>query len=45
MEVKGVMGLLKKSYEISVWDDVYDLNTGKFHEEKAAIIGSNFMTS
>jgi hypothetical protein len=37
------MSILKKPYEITVWDDVW--NGSKFVEEWLAKIGSNDMTS
>ena len=33
------------SYEVSVWNDVYDNTTHRFTEEKIAVIGSNTMTT
>lgn len=39
------MESLKKPYEISVWDDVWDSETNKYVEKRVAIIGSNTMTS
>jgi hypothetical protein len=35
------MSILKKSYEISVWDDVW--NGEKFVEYKLGVIGSDLM--
>ena len=39
------MGKLIKPYEISIWDDVWDEQEGKFVEKYYATIGSNTMTS
>lgn len=39
------MSKLTKSYEISVWDDVWDHTTGRFVEKRLGVIGSNDMTS
>ena len=39
------MSILKKPYEISIWDDIWDSASGKFVERRLAIIGSNKMTS
>lgn len=35
------MSILKKSYEISVWEDVWDSEKGKFVEQRIATISSN----
>lgn len=32
-------------YEISIWDDVYDSELGRYKEEKLIVIGNNTMTS
>ena len=37
------MAVLKKPYELSVWDDVWE--NGSFAEKRIAIIGANTMTS
>jgi hypothetical protein len=37
------MGVLKKHYELSLWDDVFE--EGKYVEKKIAIIGSTSMKS
>lgn len=39
------MSILKKPYEISVWEDEWDESTGKFVEKKICAIGSDTMTS
>lgn len=39
------MGNLSKPYTISIWDEVWDENEGKFVEERFAIIGANTMQS
>ena len=39
------MSILKKPYEISVWDDTWDSAQKKFVEERICIIGSNKMTT
>jgi hypothetical protein len=43
------MSILKKPYEISVWDDVWDANAdsgkGKFVEKRLGVIGSDKMLS
>jgi hypothetical protein len=39
------MSILKKPYEISVWEDEWDESTGKFIEKKICVIGSDTMTS
>lgn len=36
--------MLKGPYEISVWGDVWDSNSGKFKEERLGVIGSDTMT-
>jgi hypothetical protein len=41
----GKMSILKKPYEISVWDDVWDTDQGKFIEKRLGIIGSDKMLS
>jgi hypothetical protein len=38
------MALLKSPYQLSLWHDVYDNETGKFEERKKGIIGSDTMT-
>ena len=35
------MSILKKPYEISIWDDEWDASEGKFVERKVCTIGSN----
>jgi hypothetical protein len=37
------MSILKKPYQISVWDDVWDREKGKFVERRIGIIGSDKM--
>lgn len=39
------MGSLSKPYTISIWDEVWNENEGRFVEERFAIIGSNTMQS
>jgi hypothetical protein len=39
------MSNLVKPYEISVWDDIWDSDKGKFVEKKLLIIGTDEMTS
>jgi hypothetical protein len=39
------MSNLSKPYAISIWDDVWDAQKGKFVEERFAVIGSNTMQS
>jgi hypothetical protein len=39
------MSILKKPYEISVWDDVWDSDNNKFVEKKLGIIGADTMQS
>lgn len=39
------MSILKKPYEISVWEDEWDESIGKFTERKICVIGSDAMTS
>ena len=39
------MSILKKPYEISVWEDRWDARLGKFVERKLGIIGTHLMTS
>ena len=39
------MGNLSKPYTISVWDEVWNENEGRFVEERFAIIGANTMQS
>jgi hypothetical protein len=45
----GKMSILKKPYEISVWDDVWvpeaDEGKGKFVEKRLGVIGSDKMLS
>ena len=41
----GKMSILKKPYEISVWDDVWDTEQGKFVEKRLGVIGSDKMLS
>ena len=36
---------MKSKYEISIWNDIPDKETGLFKEEKLIIIGSDTMTS
>jgi len=36
---------MSRKYEISVWNDIYDEELGRFKEEKLIIIGSDTMTS
>ena len=38
------MSILKKPYEVSVWEDVWDSSSNSFVEERIGIIGSNTMT-
>jgi hypothetical protein len=35
------MSILKKPYEISVWEDVWDNDKNKFVEKRIAIIGTD----
>lgn len=37
------MSILKKPYEISVWDDVWDESKGKFVEKRLGIVGTDTM--
>jgi hypothetical protein len=37
------MSILKKSYEISVWEDVWDNATKSYREVRVATIGSSNM--
>lgn len=37
------MALLKSPYELSLWGDYYDENSGEFQETRKGIIGSNTM--
>lgn len=37
--------VLHDSYEVSIWNDVYNTSAKRFTEEKIAVIGSNTMTS
>ena len=37
------MSILRKPYEISVWDDIWDSGKGKFVESRLGIIGSDTM--
>ena len=39
------MSILKKPYEISVWEDKWDAVQGKFVEHRLGIIGTHLMTS
>ena len=39
------MSILKKPYEISVWEDKWDTAQGKFVEHRLGIIGTHLMTS
>lgn len=39
------MSILKKPYEISVWEDKWDAAQGKFVEHRLGIIGTHLMTS
>ena len=39
------MSILKKPYEISVWEDVWDESQGKFIERKICVIGSDQMST
>lgn len=39
------MSILKKPYEISIWDDIWDEGQQKFVENRYAIIGSDTMQS
>jgi hypothetical protein len=41
----GKMSILRKPYEISVWDDVWDSSQNKFVEKKICVIGSDKMES
>jgi hypothetical protein len=38
------MSILKKPYEVSVWEDVWNSSSNSFVEERIGIIGSNTMT-
>jgi hypothetical protein len=37
------MGILKKPYEITVWEDIWDSGKGKFIEQRIGIIGADSM--
>lgn len=39
------MSIIKKPYEISVWDDIWDGDKGKFVEKRICVIGSDKMES
>lgn len=39
------MSILRKPYEISIWDDIWDVTQQKFVENRYAVIGSNTMQS
>lgn len=39
------MSILRKPYEISVWDDVWNSESNKFVEKRIGIIGTNLMTT
>lgn len=39
------MSILRKPYEISIWDDIWDTSQQKFVENRYAVIGSNTMQS
>ncbi len=39
------MSILRKPYEISIWDDIWDVGQQKFVESRYAVIGSNTMKS
>ena len=39
------MSILKKPYEISIWEDVWDSEQSKFVEKRLFIIGSDSMLS
>ena len=39
------MSILRKNFEISVWDDVWDSSKGKFVEKRIGVIGNQDMTS
>ena len=39
------MGILRKPYEISVWEDEWNSSTGKFDEKKICVIGTDTMES
>jgi hypothetical protein len=39
------MSILKKPYEISVWDDIWDDTNKKFVERRLCVIGTHTMTS
>lgn len=39
------MSVLRKPYELSIWGDTWNSDTGRFDEEKLVVIGSNTMTS
>jgi hypothetical protein len=39
------MSNLISNYEISVWGDVYDINTASFKEERVIVIGASDMMS
>lgn len=39
------MSILRKPYEISIWDDIWDVGQQKFVENRYAIIGSDTMQS
>ena len=38
------MSILKKPYEISVWEDEWEPSSGKFIEKRIFVIGSDKMT-
>ena len=39
------MSILKKPYEISVWDDIWDSEKGQFIEKRLGVIGADYMTT
>jgi hypothetical protein len=39
------MSILKKPYEISVWEDVWDSTNNKFVEQRICVIGTDTMES
>jgi hypothetical protein len=39
------MSILKRSYEISVWEDIFNADTNKFEESRVAVIGSDTMSA
>jgi hypothetical protein len=41
----GKMSILSKPYELTVWDDVWNPEAGRFEEKRLALIGSQDMKS